>query len=941
MPLDAHDGDRLGALGIVHALGLDPLALSLDRLAEALPAGMHAILRWRLPDDVHEDPDAIENYPRAALEEAASLIGRGSAHGSEPQSYRLGLGDLPAWRKPEWFAPTIGQADRLSLGSAYVQYEPHVQPLTWQWPLRFGFLDDPASRYLFDQLVAAQQASGGWRAKTIRLVPPAAVPPNCGLILVPSKREAAESLGEGTPALRCGALLILDWDGAVEPPTVAEARHMIEGNWASGVLCPAVDTARTLDFCFAMIRELTHNFTVDAALVETCRSSGLRYPLMVGSTTLMRDSRLSRVMGRMTRGMESPRVADRPMLQAGPGGEADHVFPMGGGTRAIAEAARRFEREENVFAHEGDYSVAMADLSEALDETMRDAGVEPEPQGPRFLQCKLTLPGAAADVSAPLTDHFRPGATHRAQVRVGVPDPEWLQPKGEVPFPEHELPPGPAEYELTVVFSVLGGDAIPKSGATELPSHTIRLTRAGGSSTECAFEFDVDEREASFVARILVLFENRILQTGRLTGPVGQRSATGPGIEFEIEAVVSRLFSGLEDGSRFQGALLFNDNGDGEVGVTGAADGRVRISAPQGLADQFDKLNDLVSAMAYDPDTFTGKLGENDELLEHMIAFARDGSDLREIIEQHVVPGSGFDSREPIQVVTKAMGTKIPIEFFYDYRAPAKGARLCPGASASLAAADGACDQAQHGRDVFCPSGFWGLSRVIEYHAFQIGSTQEDFELRNEPTQGRAAISVGGKALFAGTKVVDEALGETEGLARVKARLDSLTERRCSQVATWAEWETAAGSEAPGLLVLLVHTAIGDPPGKEQKLEIGDGQWLLENDIYPEVLGGAADPGPMLLLIGCKTGDAKIRYKSLCERFKRKGASLVVSSNATIHSRHAVPFLASLIDALQRERRDGAPFGEALVRVRREMLADGIPIVLCITAYGDARWVLT
>jgi len=392
---------------------------------------------------------------------------------------------------------------------------------------------------------------------------------------------------------------------------------------------------------------------------------------------------------------------------------------------------------------------------------------------------------------------------------------------------------------------------------------------------------------------------------------------------------------------RFQGALLFNDNNDGGTGVTGISNGVVRISAPQGLSQQFDKLNNRVSAMAYDPATFTGKLENNDDLLEQMIAFARDGSDLREVIEAHITPGSGFNSLEPIQVVTKAMGAKIPIEFFYDYRAPALDAKLCPGASASLASDDGSCDLA-HGKNVFCPSGFWGLNRVIEHHAFTAGSTQEDFELRNEPTQGREAISIGRSALFAGTKVVDDALGSADGLAKIKTQLDSLTDNRCSQVSSWNDWEAAVGSEAPSLLVLLVHTDFAAPPVSEQRLEIGDGEWLLYNDIYPEVVGGDADPGPLLFLMGCKTGDAKISYKSLCEKFKRRGASLVVSSNATIHSQHAVPVLESFVETLKNEI-GGSPvsFGEIMPRVRREMLAAGIPIILCVTAYGDARWVLT
>ena len=54
-----------------------------------------------------------------------------------------------------------------------------------------------------------------------------------------------------------------------------------------------------------------------------------------------------------------------------------------------------------------------------------------------------------------------------------------------------------------------------------------------------------------------------------------------------------------------------------------------------------------------------------------------------------------------------------------------------------------------------------------------------------------------------------------------------------------------------------------------------------------------------------------------------------------------MPVLESLILELSEIEKPSAPFGEVMRAVRRQMLKTGNPIVLCLTAYGDADWVLT
>ena len=369
------------------------------------------------------------------------------------------------------------------------------------------------------------------------------------------------------------------------------------------------------------------------------------------------------------------------------------------------------------------------------------------------------------------------------------------------------------------------------------------------------------------------------------------------------------------------------------------AKGKVSLSAPEGIEKQLKKLNARVSKMAYDVNTFTGKLDENADLLEEMVKFARAGSDLRQVIELTAPSGTDFSILQPIQLVTKTLGEKIPLEFAYDYPAPKPQAPLCPGAIDYLKS-NTKCPH-EHTKEAICPSGFWGLNRIIERHEYSRKEPAETPASGVEITATRRTIPIGDRALFAGTQVVDAALTRAKGLSLIKAQLDLLTENRCVQVASWEEWGSAVSNNAPDLLVLVVHTDYDDDYD-EQKMEIGVGKWLHYNSIETDVVSGGAENGPLVFLIGCETGHSDIEYMTLADKFKRAGAAIVISSGATIHSGHAVPVLERLVALLrEKARQSGLPFGHVMQTMRREMLSEGIPIILCITAYGDADWLLT
>ena len=71
-----------------------------------------------------------------------------------------------------------------------------------------------------------------------------------------------------------------------------------------------------------------------------------------------------------------------------------------------------------------------------------------------------------------------------------------------------------------------------------------------------------------------------------------------------------------------------------------------------------------------------------------------------------------------LQVLVDERSDFFPLELVYDLPAPAKDATLCAGWKTALRT--GTCDKQHDATDgqlhpkTFCPSGFWGLSKVIE-----------------------------------------------------------------------------------------------------------------------------------------------------------------------------------------------------------------------------------
>ena len=133
------------------------------------------------------------------------------------------------------------------------------------------------------------------------------------------------------------------------------------------------------------------------------------------------------------------------------------------------------------------------------------------------------------------------------------------------------------------------------------------------------------------------------------------------------------------------------------------------------------------------------------------------------------------------------------------------------------------------------------------------------------------------------------------------------------------------------LLLLPHHTG-------QDMLEIGESDRLLPSDVQEDiVIADGAPSAPIVFLIGCKTLLTKRAFDDIVQGFTWSGAAAVVSTYATILGRHAAPATTRLLDELnQRLSERETRLGDILVEIRRKLLAEGAPMALGLTAYGDA-----
>ncbi|QWV98660.1 hypothetical protein KP005_05065 [Geomonas nitrogeniifigens] len=549
------------------------------------------------------------------------------------------------------------------------------------------------------------------------------------------------------------------------------------------------------------------------------------------------------------------------------------------------------------------------------------------PGPPRFIQHRL-LDSRGEDGG-----FLAAGTEVTLKVRIAPYDRLWQS--APRPFPDQLLPKGEKIYSLQVVF-------FEPAQMDQPLIEEILLPRTGISSTA---DFAFTPREpAPFLGRITVLHRGRILQTALVQGTVYApgAGASNAGLTQEMEAQIRTDLSGLHARRHFDLALVFNHTVSERPMLTAISANRAYARDLAGIDNPVSRINAELSNIATSVADYSSNLfsAANHSLFARL---ARIGSNLYnklfvQDLQKTQTPGWNLEEQEYIQVVTMRPDAMIPLEFLYHFTLPKEDAKICSNAVAALKSGKACtpCDRETTPRDIICPLGFWGLTKVIERHVYNPNlATPRDalLTVQAEPLKGREQLDLGSGAVFGYSKEVSG-----EKVADVIDLLKSQYMESASFPESWNEWRDAVRDSHPTLLVAYPHNE-----GSEEgiKLEIHDD--FLETGVLPsekDYVHVDGTPYPLAVLLGCDVAGTAQQYASHVVNFREAGAAVVISTIATVFGEHATAVGEKLISRLLDQSRPNQRLGELLREVKREALIESLPMALCVVAFGDADWKL-
>lgn len=568
---------------------------------------------------------------------------------------------------------------------------------------------------------------------------------------------------------------------------------------------------------------------------------------------------------------------------------------------------------------------AMAPDETAPDETPHDAGAGEAPSEPRYVHAQVAAPDAAQPPAQPV--RLEPGREYRVHVHIGA-DRGGDIVRANVALDESQLPESDQGHDLTLAWVPLS-EAMHAVGGRARPapeSATLHLPRTGDTAT-VAFTLHCGEHPQAFRARLLVLHENRVLQTLLMTADADGRYALAQ------ENVYAPGFTSGSRGVPADIAIVVNDNPQGVSGITTIAGASVDFHEPAGMKAALAALRkavgeNVVAAVGAEDAT----LGSADNL-RLMIRLAKHGATILGEIEQWWPEVRDVAGSARVQVVEAVTEAFFPVEFLYSGPSPRPDAALCPNAAAALASGGDAvhagCAHRDSSRHV-CPAAFWGLSKCIERHAHA-----QTVHRLAVPTPGEECIGPFQSALVAASQIAE---AEMKGPAGVPAQVGKFI-TSVTQAASWDDWEAGIAQHHPDLLLLLPHTGVSTADPSIPSLEISSKYLDADNIEALHVrAAGHPRPGPLVMLLGCHTSAAQVDFLASVARFLRNGAPVVVGTLSVIHATQAGLLASRLLAATTAPGHVATRFDEALLQVKRELLAAGHGVAFTLVAYGHSSW---
>jgi hypothetical protein len=558
-------------------------------------------------------------------------------------------------------------------------------------------------------------------------------------------------------------------------------------------------------------------------------------------------------------------------------------------------------------------------------------GLESAPASEAFTHSRH-LQARANDSSGEQVFALTPNTVFEVEVRVGPPSEEWLGLAEPMPTPSTP-PPDPRGWPLRVILWDRHHASKPIVEQMFLPEI--------GASKPVSFRLETSDEVVGLACRITILYDNQVLQTGILRVPSAADARDKP--SFVIDAAPQPVLAQIDQERFFDASLVLNHDEGGTGRATLVQDEVVAVVPLEsdGLQAFVSLVDRYLSAIVKQPDDYEGLRAPGTVELLRKLAISGAGLH-RRLLHDGALDPERFSGTGPLQVTASRADAFFPVEFLYRWGAPNDDAKLCDAADDALSDAAlerGVCSAGCTGqKDRVCPLGFWGLSRVIERHTFRAKdarSMQVPFELRASELSSRSGdLQPLTRALVGASDLASKY--DTNAVSNLVAKLHDLVPE-VHHAMDWNDWVQKAGEHEPSLLVLLPHH---ETRASQDFLHLGKQSELLSTRIDEEHVGRAKGVyAPIVLLIGCQTTFAKVQFDDFVSAFRFAGAKVIVSTVATILGRHAAPATERLA-AIMFERTRSGPIrvGEVMLAARRSLLAQGMPMALGLTAYGDADW---
>ena len=579
---------------------------------------------------------------------------------------------------------------------------------------------------------------------------------------------------------------------------------------------------------------------------------------------------------------------------------------------------------------------ASAGAAPAVDDRTAAATAAPE-SDERRVRARIRHDGQARNT-------FVAGAANVIRCWIGLPEDDGAATADSaiptVPIPQKGL-------ELTV--ELCWGD---RRDSTTLLLPASRSARSG----DCDLHIDVPADERYVSAEIMFRYRGRCFEAVRIeAAALALGEAENPRDALRVRVQLSRReVIALDDAQPCTSTLVFGSEQPAEAAGTPGGQPTLRVFDGSGGRNYtlkspgkaIEALNtvlfatekSLVRRLAATPGKEATLDASDEEVRVLLRDMARFGAGLYNQLDLQ-----GFsDPGDRIQLLSLEPDVVLPLEFVYDRGYPVEAARLCDGWQGALEADARVCpacgnapltpDGRRHAKTI-CPLGFWSLRKVIE--RMSPGGAAS----ASAPGRDRRSLPPIDSAVFASSSKVPED-ERTATWTTIHERIANATLAR-----HWDEWYEAV-KQHPRLLIALPHH---DEEGLEDFLEIGDESLGLDlarlrrGMIRPEYVNpDGREPGPILLLLGCRTGaESELGYVQIVREFQKLKTAIVLGTLAQILGRHAAPLARELVTQLVEVSDAEADFGTLMRRVRRRMLARGYLLALCLVALGDAEWRLT